>query len=273
MQRSPYEVLGISESATPDEIKKAYRKKARESHPDLHPDDPTAVERMNEVNEAYDRLMNPEKYERSDRVSARYQAHSECQQPNGYYGYSGWPGQGGPYGAPQGSRNGASHGGQRQSYAGPYVWTSGFGFDFDEIFGRGFSASQTTRKPSAVDSAEVQRAIECINARRYSEALSLLNAIPSSDRDARWHYLAALANYGAGNEMLALDQIRRACAMDPNNMGYRRVMQAMRQPSASYRQQAEQRGFKVGAIDPFMACCGCIALQSCCLPSLCFRPF
>ena len=62
MVDDPYKVLGISQGATQDEIKRAYRKKAKECHPDLHPNDPNAERRMNEVNEAYDMLMNPEKY-------------------------------------------------------------------------------------------------------------------------------------------------------------------------------------------------------------------
>lgn len=62
MVQDPYKVLGISRDATKEEIKKAYRAKAKQYHPDLHPDDPVAAEKMNEVNEAYDMLNNPEKY-------------------------------------------------------------------------------------------------------------------------------------------------------------------------------------------------------------------
>ena len=67
MTDNPYAVLGVSENASPDEVKKAYRKKARENHPDLNPNDPAAAERMNRINEAYDRIMNPEKYAARDR--------------------------------------------------------------------------------------------------------------------------------------------------------------------------------------------------------------
>ena len=62
MMMNPYEVLGIREGASMDEIRSAYRKKAKEYHPDLHPDDPQANEKMQRVNEAYEMLCNPDKY-------------------------------------------------------------------------------------------------------------------------------------------------------------------------------------------------------------------
>lgn len=67
MVDDPYKVLGISRDATKEEIKKAYRARAKEYHPDLHPDDPQAAEKMNEINEAYDMLNNPEKYKKRAR--------------------------------------------------------------------------------------------------------------------------------------------------------------------------------------------------------------
>ncbi|MDE6501930.1 MAG: molecular chaperone DnaJ [Ruminococcus sp.] len=65
-KRDYYEVLGIQKGASDDEIKKAYKKKAREFHPDLHPDDPTCEDKMKEVNEAYEVLSNPDKKQRYD---------------------------------------------------------------------------------------------------------------------------------------------------------------------------------------------------------------
>ena len=85
MVKDPYEVLGISREAGMDEIKRAYRKKAKECHPDLHPDDPHAKERMQEVNEAYDILSNPEKH-RQQQGNRNY-SNTGYRQSDAEYGY------------------------------------------------------------------------------------------------------------------------------------------------------------------------------------------
>lgn len=63
---SHYEVLGIEKTATPAEIKKAYKRMARKYHPDRNPDDPAATQQMVLVNKAYDTLMDPAKREHYD---------------------------------------------------------------------------------------------------------------------------------------------------------------------------------------------------------------
>lgn len=65
-KRDYYDVLGLQKGASEDEIKKAFRKKARENHPDLHPDDPSYVEKFQEINEANEVLSDPEKRARYD---------------------------------------------------------------------------------------------------------------------------------------------------------------------------------------------------------------
>jgi len=65
-KRDYYEVLGLSKGATEEEIKKAYRKLARQYHPDVNKDDKEAAEKFKEINEAYHVLSDPEKRARYD---------------------------------------------------------------------------------------------------------------------------------------------------------------------------------------------------------------
>ena len=67
MSSDPYEVLQVQRNASAEEIKKSYRRRAREFHPDANPDDPDAEEKFKEVAFAYEVLSDPEKRSRYDR--------------------------------------------------------------------------------------------------------------------------------------------------------------------------------------------------------------
>lgn len=76
MARDFYQVLGVSKDADEKKIKQAFRKLAKQYHPDANPNDPTAEQRFKEINEAYEALSDPEKrkfYDRFGQDYARYQ--------------------------------------------------------------------------------------------------------------------------------------------------------------------------------------------------------
>ena len=233
MVDDPYRVLGVSRDATKEEIKRAYRKKAKEYHPDLHPNDPHAAEKMNEINEAYDMLNNPEKYRR---------------QQNGYggYGQSAYGGQGRQSQGGYGQQGSYGNGGYGQDPFG------GFG-SFEDFFGGFWSTRTGPEQPRTMpgDSEDIRQAIDFINMGRYQYADSTLNAMPGSQRNARWYYLSSLANYGLNNQMLALSQIQKALQMDPNNALYQRTLQSYRYAEDAYNQNGRDYQRQAEGMDRF----------------------
>ena len=121
-KRDYYEVLEVTKTATVEEIKKAYRKKAIQYHPDKNPGDKEAEEKFKEAAEAYDVLSNPDKRSRYDQF--------------GHAGVSGAAGNGGPFGGFGGegmsmddifSMFGDIFGGRGGGFSGGFGGFSGFG--------------------------------------------------------------------------------------------------------------------------------------------------
>jgi len=105
-KRDYYEVLGISKGASADEIKKAYRTKAKELHPDRNTDDPDLEAQFKEAGEAYEVLKDADKKAAYDR-----------------YGHAAFEGGMG------GGRQGGGYGGQQGDFS------SAFSDVFDDLFG------------------------------------------------------------------------------------------------------------------------------------------
>lgn len=212
----PYKVLGLEPEASDEEVKQAYRRLAKKYHPDLNPGDAEAARKMQEVNEAYDRIKNPEKY-----TGPTYQSQS---------GQTG----GNPYGNP-------------------------FGGGYNP-FGGGWYYETRQAKPEEDD---YQRsAAQYIRYGRYREAVNVLNN--SAVRNARWYYLSALANQGLGNQVTALEHIRRAVSMEPDNQEYLQALNAIEHGDAAYRQSAGNfRGFTLGG-SPCASLCLCYLAQIFC---------
>ena len=237
----PYKVLGVEKGATQEEIKRAYRRKAKEFHPDLHPDDPNAAMEMNELNQAYDMLLNPEKHAQQQ---ARQQAQRQYQNP---------------YGSQQ-----QSHG-QQGGYQGQGGWYSdfgGFGFGFDDFFGGGYGGSVQPPREMPGDSPVIRQVVRDINTRQYQAAVTRLQNIVSVSRDARWYYLSGVANHGAGNTILATEHMQRAVQMDPNNQLYHTLLRQYRQAGQTYENNA--RGYDMRAMDPSKLCMTLCFLQMFC---------
>lgn len=209
----PYQVLGVSRSATDDDIKKAYRTLSRKYHPDSNINNPNkeqAEEKFKEVQAAYKQIM----YERQHPYSS-----SGSSSGSGY-------GSSGSYGGSYGSSGG-------YGYRGPYdgdFWGDFFGGGFG-----GFSSQQRSYQNQSQDedSIRLQAAANYLNSRHYQEALNVLNSITS--HSAQWYYYSAIANSGLGNNVLALQQAQTAAQMEPSNQTYQELMQRLNSGSSWYQ--------------------------------------
>ena len=202
----PYKVLGISPDASDEEIKRAYRRLAKQYHPDRNPGDEAAAKKMQQINAAYEQIKNPEK---------------ATQNQSGYGNYGGY----------------SSYGGY-----------SAYGYDPFGSYQRSYQ-SQNTGDPYQ------NSAYQYIRYGRYQEALNALQN--SAERNARWYYLSALAHNGLGNQVTALEHMRRAVSMEPDNAEYLQALSMLENGGATYRRTAgNYQGFNTVS-SPCLRLCLC----------------
>ena len=189
--RDPYQVLGVSQDASEEEIKKAYRKLSRMYHPDANINNPNkaqAEEKFKEIQQAYQQIMK-----QREQGSSSY--------GNQGYGYG---------------NNGYGNGGNAQNGYGGY---SDFG-GFDDFFGGfgfggfgsagGYGQNGYGRSNAGADDEEsvyFRAALNYISSGHYKEALNVLNNI--LQHSAQWYYYSSIANQGLGNNAAALEQAKR----------------------------------------------------------------
>ena len=190
--KDPYEVLGVSRDATDEEIKKAYRKLSRKFHPDANVNNPNkeqAEERFKEVQAAYQAIMN----------------RSQSSQGAGGYG-------------------GQSAGGY--DGAGGYGGFGGFGGfgGLGDFGGFGYNrGGQQTAGEEDEDTIYINAAYRYAANGRYREAMNVLGQV--KEKNARYYYVSAVANAGLGDQTVALEHIRIAINMEPNNREYQQFLQ------------------------------------------------
>ncbi len=122
--------------------------------------------------------------------------------------------------------------------AAPNQGAGGYGYDpFGGFYGRTYTQQDTGDRYQ-------NAAYQYVRMGRYQEALNILSNSP--ERNARWYYISAIANNGLGNQVTALEHIRKAVSMEPDNYEYLQMLQYIENGGTEYRRQAGNfRGFEM----------------------------
>ena len=224
--RNPYQVLGVSEAASMDEVKKAYRKLSRIYHPDANVNNPNkdqAEAKFKEIQAAYQQIVDEKEHGGS---RSTY---------NSGYGQSSY-----------------GQGGYQQSYGG-----------FEDFFGGfGFGGQSQQYRQENTDSTLMQAAANYLRNGYYKEAWNVLNNVPTAERNAKWYYYSAQANAGMGNNITAQEHARMAVQMEPNNYVYQELLRRLQSGESWYTQRGSTYGRSNGGFNSF--CCECLMFNLLC---------
>ena len=106
--------------------------------------------------------------------------------------------------------------------------------------GYGGFGSQTNSGYQDEDAVRRQAAANFIQSGHYREAMNVLSSL--SQKNAQWYYLSSMANMGLGNNVNALNDIRQAVNMEPDNLQYRMLLQRMEGGGTWYQEQQNPFG-------------------------------
>lgn len=220
----PYQVLGVSPTATDDEVKKVYRQLCKKYHPDANvgrPDAAQAEKKFMEVQQAYEEIMH-RRQGGGARAGSGYNGGSQQQRQGGY---------------------GNAYGGNPYGGYGSYGGSGGYDDDpFSAFFGGAYGYGQQQRQQEQDTVIEMRAAKNYIDTRHYAEALNALNSMPAAKRNARWYYLSALAQTGLHNNAQAMEYARQAVSMEPGNMQYQQLLSQLQSGGMWYGQRGTTYG-------------------------------
>ncbi|HTV39684.1 MAG TPA: DnaJ C-terminal domain-containing protein [Candidatus Sulfotelmatobacter sp.] len=195
-----YEILGVPRSASDTDIKKAFRKLAREYHPDVAKDKKRAEEKFKEINEAYEVLSDPAKRKKYDELGANWKSGADFRAPPGWEDFPG--------------RQGRRAGGTGQGTEEFEFGGTGFSDFFEQLFGgrgggfsgfRNFEEAETTARGRDVEGdimvtleeAE-QGAVRTVSVRHRAKTETHQVKIPAGVSEGQLLRIAGRGEHGSG---------------------------------------------------------------------------
>ena len=129
----------------------------------------------------------------------------------------------------------------------------------------GYGGSQSNSGYQDEEAIRRQAASNYVQSDHYQEAMNVLSSL--KERNAQWYYLSAVANMGLGNNVNAMNHIREAVRLEPDNMQYRMMLQRMEGGGSWYQEQQNPfGGMPTAGNDLCMKCLMANLACSCCCP-------